>query len=119
MKKLFALIFSLTIITLTLSTYASAATHTVIKGDTMWKIAVKYEIGLSEIINANPQISNPNLIYPGQVLNIPENNSEYLEIHLVGMRVYFKPIILTIKKIQVKLGSFLCLIFQKPRCRPL
>lgn len=54
-----------------LSIGASAATHTVAQGDTMWKIAVKYEAGLSEIKDANPQVSNPNLIYPGQVLNIP------------------------------------------------
>ena len=50
---------------------ANAASHTVVKGDTMWKIAVKYEAGLSEIISANPQIQNPELIYPGQVLSIP------------------------------------------------
>lgn len=37
----------------------------------MWKIAVKYQVGLSEIISANPQVSNPALIYPNQVLNIP------------------------------------------------
>ena len=50
----------------------SAASHTVVKGDSMWKIAVKYQIGVSEIIEANPQIANPNLIYPGQVLTVPE-----------------------------------------------
>ena len=43
---------------------AMAATHTVVSGDTMWKIAVKYEVGLSEIIAANPQIENPAMIYP-------------------------------------------------------
>ena len=37
----------------------------------MWKLAVKYQVGTSEIIDANPQIVNPNLIYPGQVLTIP------------------------------------------------
>jgi uncharacterized YkwD family protein/spore coat assembly protein SafA len=46
-------------------------THTVAPGDTMWKIAVKYQIGVTEIIEANPQIKNPNLIYPGQKLNVP------------------------------------------------
>lgn len=51
---------------------ASALSHTVEKGDTMWKLAVKYQVGTSEIINSNPQISNPNLIYPGQVLTIPQ-----------------------------------------------
>ncbi len=49
----------------------SAQTHTVLKGDSMWKIAVKYEVGLSELKEANPQITNPDLIYPGQVLSIP------------------------------------------------
>ncbi|MBQ8390218.1 MAG: SafA/ExsA family spore coat assembly protein [Oscillibacter sp.] len=51
---------------------ASALSHTVVKGDTMWKLAVKYEVGTSEIAAANPQIADPNLIYPGQVLTIPE-----------------------------------------------
>ncbi len=44
--------------------------YTVVSGDSMWKIAVKHEVGVSEIISANPQIENPNLIYPGQVLHI-------------------------------------------------
>ena len=53
---------------------ASAAnlSHTVVKGDTMWKLAVKYQVGTSEIIRANAQIPNPDLIYPGQVLTIPQ-----------------------------------------------
>lgn len=54
-------------------------THTVVSGDTMWKIAVKYEVGLSEITNANPQIVNPALIYPGQVIRIPTTDSNVLE----------------------------------------
>lgn len=54
------------------SALAAGLTHTVQKGDTMWKLAVQYQVGTSEIIDANPQISNPDLIYPGQVLNIPQ-----------------------------------------------
>lgn len=54
---------------------AASLSHTVQKGDTMWKLAVKYQIGTSEIIRANPHISNPNLIYPGQVLTIPQLDS--------------------------------------------
>jgi uncharacterized YkwD family protein/spore coat assembly protein SafA len=46
-------------------------TYTVQSGDSMWKIAVRYEVGLSEIIEANPHIKNPSLIYPGQKLTIP------------------------------------------------
>ena len=34
---------------------------------------------MSEIISANPQVKNPNLIYPGDVLNIPSINSGVLD----------------------------------------
>lgn len=57
---------------LTMPAQAAGLTHTVTKGDTMWKLAVRYQAGTSEIIQANPQVSNPDLIYPGQVLNIPQ-----------------------------------------------
>lgn len=46
-------------------------THIVQKGDTLWKIAVHYQVGLKEIKDANPKIKNYNLIYPGQEINIP------------------------------------------------
>ena len=45
--------------------------YTVVSGDTLWKIAVKTETGISELIAANSQLSNINLIYPGQKLTIP------------------------------------------------
>lgn len=72
MKKLLLFASSLILTALLLIVGASAATtHTVVRGDTMWKIAVKYEVGISEIKSANPHIKNPDLIYPGQILNIP------------------------------------------------
>jgi uncharacterized YkwD family protein/spore coat assembly protein SafA len=37
----------------------------------MWRIAVKFQVGVSEIIGANRQVTNPNLIYPGQKLTVP------------------------------------------------
>lgn len=49
----------------------SMDTYTVQEGDSMWKIAVKYQIGVSEIISANTQVTDPNMIYPNQKLNIP------------------------------------------------
>jgi LysM repeat protein len=39
--------------------------------DTMGAIARQFNTTLSALINANPQISNPGLIYPGQWINIP------------------------------------------------
>lgn len=65
----------------------SAATHTVKPGDTMWKIAVKYEVGLSEIKSANTHIKNPELIYPGDVLNIPEIDSKVSEYEAEVVRL--------------------------------
>lgn len=53
------------------SAFAASVSYTVQPGDSMWKIASKHQIGLSEIISANPQISNPGLIYPGQKLTVP------------------------------------------------
>ena len=50
---------------------ASGGAYTVQSGDSMWKIAVNYQIGLSELIQANPQITKPSLIYVGQTVNIP------------------------------------------------
>ena len=44
----------------------------------MWKIAAKYQVGTSEVIDANPQVTNPHLIYPGQVLSIPQENSSVI-----------------------------------------
>lgn len=41
------------------------------KGDTLWGIAKRYQMALTALIAANPQIKNPNLIYPGDRVNIP------------------------------------------------
>ncbi len=49
----------------------STTTYTVQKGDSLWKIAQKYQVGLSELIQANPQIANPSLIYPGEKITVP------------------------------------------------
>lgn len=51
--------------------HAQNTVYTVLPGDSMWKISVKFESGLSEIISLNPQIKNPAMILPGQKLNIP------------------------------------------------
>ena len=66
---------------------AGAASHTVAAGDTMWKLAVRYEVGTSEIIQANPQVSDPNLIYPGQVLAIPEVDAKVLQYEAEVIRL--------------------------------
>ncbi len=65
---------------------AQSSTYTVVRGDTMWKIAVKYQVGVSEIISANPQIKNPSLIYPGQKINIPsQTDAKSIEMKVVEL----------------------------------
>ena len=57
------------------SSEPEAKFHTVVKGDTLWKVAeaaygngAKYQA----IFEANkPMLSDPDKIYPGQVLRIP------------------------------------------------
>lgn len=51
-------------------------TYTVKSGDSLWKIAKQFYgngAAYTKIANANSdKIKNPNLIYPGQIFNIPE-----------------------------------------------
>ena len=49
---------------------AGTAVYIVKKGDTLWGIARAYGVKLADLIAANPQIKNPNLIYPGDRVNI-------------------------------------------------
>ena len=49
-------------------------TYTVQRGDTLWAIARRYGTTSEEIAEIN-NISNPNLIYPGQQLKIPTNST--------------------------------------------
>ena len=47
-----------------------ATVYIVKKGDTLWGIAKRCGVTLTALIEANPQIKNPNLIYPGDRVNL-------------------------------------------------
>ena len=73
MKKNFLMSIAFLLLMLWMPNVSSAQQiYTVQPGDSLWKIAVRYQVGISEIIQANPQFKNPNLIYPGQKVNIPD-----------------------------------------------
>ena len=74
----------------------ASTTHTVVQGESMWKIAVKYQVGLSEIKEANPHIINPEMIYPGDVITIPENDA--------SARAYEKEVIRLVNVERAKAG---------------
>lgn len=50
---------------------------TVRAGDSLSAIAARHAVSLQALIAANPQISNPNLIYPGQQLNLPGSRDSF------------------------------------------
>lgn len=50
-------------------------TYTVVRGDYLSKIARTCGVSLATIINANPEIRNFNLIYPGQVIRLVADSS--------------------------------------------
>jgi uncharacterized YkwD family protein/spore coat assembly protein SafA len=69
-KRIFSILIFVMLLLFTAQAFAQS-TYTVKPGDTMWKIASRNQVGISEIISANPQIKNPALIYPGEKLTIP------------------------------------------------
>lgn len=46
--------------------------HKVQKGESLWKISKDNNVRLKDLINANPQIDDPDMIYPGDEINLPE-----------------------------------------------
>ena len=46
--------------------------YTVKPGDTMFFIAKRFGVSLDSLISANPHITDPNLIFPGDVLCVPD-----------------------------------------------
>jgi LysM repeat protein len=55
----------------------AAGTYVVQWGDTMRKIADRMNINLNDLIAVNPQLWNPNLIFIGEVINLPTSASLY------------------------------------------
>lgn len=57
------------VFTLSTAGMALAATHTVEKGDTLWRISQEHGIEVTELTDRNGLVST--MIYPGDVLEIP------------------------------------------------
>jgi len=75
MKRKIIIVASILMLLLpSISLAQGTQTYTVQRGDSLWKIAVKYQIGITEIIAANKQIPDINMIYPMQKINIPNIN---------------------------------------------
>ncbi|MGH3913513.1 MAG: LysM peptidoglycan-binding domain-containing protein [Pseudonocardiaceae bacterium] len=57
---------------------AMTTTYIVQRGDTLSEIAERFGVTLQNLIRANPQIPNPDLIHPGEVINIPARYRTYI-----------------------------------------
>ena len=53
-----------------------AEDYKVKKGDNLTKIAREKGVSLQELIDANPQVKDPNLIITGEKLNIPGDSEQ-------------------------------------------
>src|SRR5262249_15492201 len=58
-----------------------AEDYTVKKGDCLWNIAIAHHVTLAALEHANPQIKNPNLIFPGEIVHIPRGSSNNASSH--------------------------------------
>ena len=56
-------------------TAVSALTYRVVSGDTLSGIALRFGTNLNSIVQANPQITNPNLIFVGQEIEVPTGDT--------------------------------------------
>ncbi len=63
----------------------AADSYTVVAGDSLWKIAVNTQTGVQELIDANPQLANPDQINIGQKINIPTNEQASVEQEVVKL----------------------------------
>jgi LysM repeat protein len=56
----------------------SGQTYFVVRGDTLRIIAARFGTSVDAILRANPQITNPNVIYVGQAISIPAASTTYV-----------------------------------------
>lgn len=60
------------------------STHTVEKGESLYSIASHHGLPLDSVIRANPELRPPYVIYPGQIIRIPENPDSKRTISVNG-----------------------------------
>lgn len=73
-SRWFAPVLALLLLILSI-TAVSALTYRVTWGDTLTNLASRFGTTITAILQANPQISNPNLIFVGQDLEIPTGST--------------------------------------------
>ncbi|WP_052487215.1 LysM peptidoglycan-binding domain-containing protein [Gordoniibacillus kamchatkensis] len=50
--------------------------HVVKQGDTLWKLGKAWDVPLADLIAANPQLKNPNVLLTGEIVYIPKTAAD-------------------------------------------
>ncbi|MDQ0340449.1 N-acetylmuramoyl-L-alanine amidase [Caldalkalibacillus uzonensis] len=66
----------LTVLAVILVVPGLASAYTIKPGDTLSELAQKLGLGVDDILKLNPEIKDPDLIYAGDSLNLPDGESE-------------------------------------------
>lgn len=75
MKKLLALYAITAALVFGISSEASAKVVTVQSGDSLWKIAKRYNVSFSEVLRLNSHFDNKHLIYPNEKVYLPDGST--------------------------------------------
>ena len=79
--------------------------YTIQPGDSLYQLSKKYGVPLAELIAANPQLQDPELIFPGQIITIPQVTTPkphdkyrlpepYPEVKVAGKNPYYAQLLL-------------------------
>ncbi len=50
--------------------------HVVVQGDTLWKLGKAWGVPLADMVAANQQLKNPNVLMTGEIVYIPKLKSD-------------------------------------------
>ena len=53
------------------TTVQASTKYQVQSGDTLWEISLMNDLSLEKLLLENPQVDNPNLIFPGEIIFLP------------------------------------------------
>ncbi|UKS27747.1 LysM peptidoglycan-binding domain-containing protein [Paenibacillus sp. HWE-109] len=51
--------------------------HVVAQGDSLWKLGKAWDVPLQAMIQANPQLKNPNVLMTGEIVYVPKANHQH------------------------------------------